>query len=199
MLLEWLAEYANETRDAVAKHIYIYCAEQAFAHLVRVASGLDSMVLGEPQIFGQMKSAYAVARERNSLGSELERVFQQVFAVAKKVRNGTAIGENPVSVAYAAVGLAQRIFNDMRDVNVLLVGAGETISLVAQHLAEVGATDMTVANRTLDKASMLAKKFSAHAMLLSDLPDKMSSFDVVITSTASQLPIIGKGLSLIHI
>lgn len=194
LVVEWLSEYAQLPVAAFKQHIYTHREQQAFAHLVRVASGLDSMVLGEPQIFGQMKSAYAVARQSDTLGGELEPAFQLAFSVAKRVRSGTAIGENPVSVAFAAVALAQRIFSDLPAISVLLIGAGETIDLVAQHMTKAGASNITVANRTLDKASKLAEKFSAHAMLLSDLPEKLAEFDIVISSTASQLPLIGKGM-----
>jgi glutamyl-tRNA reductase len=193
-VVTWLAEHAGLAAVDFEQHLYVHVDTAAFAHLARVASGLDSMVLGEPQIFGQMKSAYAVARQSDTLGSGLEGAFQQIFAVAKRVRSGTAIGENPVSVAYAAVALAQRIFSDTSSVSVLLIGAGETIDLVAQHMARAGARSMTVANRTLDKASTLAAKFSAHAMLLSDMPERLADFDIVISSTASQLPLLGKGM-----
>jgi glutamyl-tRNA reductase len=151
------------------------------------------MILGEPQIFGQMKSSYAVSRQLNAIGVELEPAFQRVFAVAKKVRSDTAIGENPVSVAFAAVTLAQRIFADLSSVAVLLVGAGDTIELVAQHLMNSGAKDVVVANRTLDRAQALAGRLNAKAIMLSEVPEALSDFDIVISSTASQLPVLGKG------
>jgi len=193
-VVNWLADHAGLKVVDFQQHLYVHVDQAAFAHLARVASGLDSMVLGEPQIFGQMKSAYAVARQSATLGSALEPVFQSIFAVAKRVRSGTAIGENPVSVAYAAVALAQRIYSDTAALSVLLIGAGETIDLVAQHMTRAGAKSITVANRTLDKANVLAGKFSAHAMLLSDLPERLADFDIVISSTASQLPLLGKGM-----
>jgi len=151
------------------------------------------MVLGEPQILGQMKSAYAVAGESGTVGSELGRVFPRVFSTAKRVRTDTAIGENPVSVAYAAVDLAGHIFSDLGSSSALLVGAGETIELVARHLIEAGVNKIVIANRTLGRARELAQKFSAEAVLLSEIPGQLEYADIVITSTASQLPILGKG------
>ncbi|RZV50623.1 MAG: glutamyl-tRNA reductase, partial [Pseudomonadales bacterium] len=152
------------------------------------------MVLGEPQILGQLKSAFALANACGAVGLELAPAFRQVFAVAKRVRSGTAIGQNPVSVAFAAVSLAQRLFSDLASARVLLVGAGTTIELAAKHLKETGASQLTVANRTLDRANELAGGLGAHAMLLADLPQRLAEFDIVISSTASQLPLIGKGM-----
>ncbi len=163
------------------------------SYAFQVASGLDSMVLGEPQILGQMKSAYAVAEEAGTVGGELIRTFPRVFAVAKKVRTDTAIGENPVSVAFAAVDLAGHIFTDLATTHALLVGAGETIDLVARHLAESGVAQIVVANRTLGRARELADRFGAKAVLLADIPDQLADADIVISSTGSQLPILGKG------
>jgi glutamyl-tRNA reductase len=160
---------------------------------VQVASGLDSMVLGEPQIFGQIKSAYAVATEAGTVGSELGRLFPRAFAIAKRVRTDTAIGENPVSVAYAAVDLARHIFADLNTCSALLVGAGETIELVARHLIEAGVSRIVIANRTLGRARELAQKFGAEAVLLAEIPGQLLEADIVISSTASQLPILGKG------
>jgi glutamyl-tRNA reductase len=172
---------------------YIHREQDALRHMMQVASGLDSMILGEPQIFGQLKSAYAVAAHSGSVGSELGRIFPQVFAVAKRVRTDTAIGENPVSVAYAAVNLTQHIFSDLRATRALLIGAGETIELVARHLYENGVREIVVANRTLSRASDLADQFQAEAVLLAEIPDQLAKADIVISSTASQLPILGKG------
>jgi glutamyl-tRNA reductase len=151
------------------------------------------MVLGEPQILGQMKSSYAVAIEANVLGRELHSIFQRVFSVAKQVRTDTAIGRNPVSVAYAAVNLAQRIFSNLKDDTALLIGAGETIDLVARHLKDQGIAKMLFANRTLERAQKLATEFGAKAILLAEIPEYLASADIVISSTASQLPILGKG------
>ncbi len=192
-VLRWLTNTKRIEHDDISEHVYCYEAEHAIKHLIKVAGGLDSMILGEPQIFGQMKSAYAVSRDICAINSELEAVFQHVFAVAKKVRRDTAIGENPVSVAYAAVSLAQRIFADLLSVSVLLIGAGDTIELVAQHLKQSGAKRLVVANRTLDRAQSLAERLDAKAILLSEMPENLAQFDIVISSTASQLPVLGKG------
>lgn len=192
-LLGWLAKYKRlNTQHLEAAH-YSWRDAKALRHMMCVASGLDSLVLGEPQILGQMKSAYAVASENGSLHGGLYNAFTSVFSVAKRVRSETAIGENPVSVAYAAVTLAQQIFSDLKQDTALLIGAGETIELVAQHLHEQGIKKMIVANRTLDNATSLAKKFSAQAILLSEIPEYLHEADIVISSTASQLPLLGKG------
>ncbi len=192
-LLEWLGRYHNLTLEALEQCSYVHWDDEAARHMMRVASGLDSLVLGEPQILGQLKSAHAVSQEQGVLGSELGRLFQQTFSVAKKVRTDTAIGENPVSVAYAAVSLAQHIFADLSESRALLIGAGETIELVARHLANAGVKHMTVANRTLNRAVALAQEFDGEAILLGDIPAALPNADIVIASTASQLPLLGKG------
>lgn len=192
-LIEWLVTHTSISMAELARCYYCYRDEDAVRHMMKVAGGLDSLVLGEPQILGQMKSAYAVAREAGTLGSTLHHAFQQVFNIAKRVRSETAIGENPVSVAYAAVTLAQQIFSNLKQDTALLIGAGETIELVARHLAEQGIHRMIVANRTLDRARRLAAEFSAEAILLADIPEYLPRADIVISSTASQLPILGKG------
>lgn len=191
--LQWLGRYHNLDIGLFEQHIYRHESEQALAHMLRVGSGLDSMVMGEPQILGQLKSAYAASRMAQTLGTLLESVFQHIFSVVKRVRSSTAIGQNPVSVAYASVLLAQRIFSDLSEVSVLLIGAGEMIELVAKHIRQVGVADITIANRTIDNALELAESLSGHAILLSDIPDRLQDFDVVISSTGSQLPILGKG------
>lgn len=192
-LIQWLAEYKQVNVAELEQSHYLYTASEAASHMMKVASGLDSLVLGEPQILGQMKSAYAVAREAGVLGGHLHDVFQRVFSVAKRVRSETAIGENPVSVAYAAVSLAQQIFSDLKQDTALLIGAGETIELVARHLAEQGIKKLIVANRTLGNARSLAEQFGAEAILLADIPEHLHRADIVISSTASQLPLLGKG------
>ncbi|MCV6610517.1 MAG: glutamyl-tRNA reductase [Amphritea sp.] len=192
-LLEWLGGYHDLDPDELQQCSYAHWDQEAAQHMMRVASGLDSLVLGEPQILGQLKSCYAVAQDSGVVGAELARLFQQTFAVAKKVRTDTAIGENPVSVAYASVSLAQHIFSDLSSSKALLIGAGETIELVARHLFESGVKEMTVANRTLVRAEALAAEFSAKAVLLGDIPEALEDADIVIASTASQLPILGKG------
>ncbi len=192
-VLRWLENYHLLPANSLDSCHYWYQGDGAIEHMMSVAAGLDSMVLGEPQILGQMKSAYSVACDAGSISRFLHSTFHQVFAIAKRVRSETAIGENPVSVAYAAVSLAQQIFSDLRKDTALLVGAGETIELVAQHLSQKGIKKLLVANRTLDRAQLLAEKYSAEAILLSDIPEQLYRADIVITSTASQLPLLGKG------
>ncbi|GAA6135630.1 glutamyl-tRNA reductase [Oceaniserpentilla sp. 4NH20-0058] len=192
-LLNWLQQVHHVELGQLQSCHYSLSNEKAVQHIMRVASGLDSLILGEPQILGQMKSAYAVAQEAGTIGPELDRLFRQTFTVAKQVRTDTAIGENPVSVAYAAVNLAQRIFADLSTSSALLVGAGETIDLVARHLVDAGVKNITVANRTLERAEALAEQFGAKAILLSEIPDELYKADIVIASTASPLPILGKG------
>ena len=192
-LLRWLAAYHNVSFDELMACHYAYDGGDAARHMMKVASGLDSLVLGEPQILGQMKSAYATASEAGSVRSGLHNAFQSVFSVAKRVRSETAIGENPVSVAYAAVSLAQQIFSDLKDDTALLIGAGETIELVARHLAQQGLKKIIVANRTLSNAVKLASEFDGEAILLADIPEHLQRADIVIASTASQLPVLGKG------
>lgn len=190
---EWLLNHSGVSVNELRSSLYAYQDQDALRHMMKVAAGLDSLVLGEPQILGQMKSAFAVARETGTLGSELHQAFQQVFNLAKRVRTETAIGENPVSVAYAAVTLAQQIFSDLKEDTALLIGAGETIALVARHLAEHGVKKILVANRTLDRAQKLAAEFNGEAFLLADIPAQLHRADIVISSTASQLPLLGKG------
>ena len=192
-LIEWVANYHHLSAQELHHCSYCHEGHQALRHLVQVASGLDSMVLGEPQIFGQLKSAYAVATDAGTAGGEFGRLFPRIFSIAKRVRTDTAIGENPVSVAYAAVNLAGHIFSDLGQCNALLVGAGETIELVARHLRDKQVGSITVANRTLSRAQELAADFSANAILLSDIHDHLPQADIVISSTASQLPVLGKG------
>ncbi|MBE9398124.1 glutamyl-tRNA reductase [Pontibacterium sp. N1Y112] len=192
-LLEWLGEFHDLDPDQLQDCSYAHWDEDAARHMMRVASGLDSLVLGEPQILGQLKSSFALSQEHGHVGAELGRLFQQTFSVAKQVRTDTAIGENPVSVAYAAVSLAQHIFSDLRSSKALLIGAGETIELVARHLSQAGVQDITVANRTLNRALSLANEVDGRAILLGDIPDALCNADIVIASTASQLPILGKG------
>ncbi|MDB4260133.1 glutamyl-tRNA reductase [Porticoccaceae bacterium] len=192
-LLSWLANCKGVALEQLHDCYYCYRDQQAVRHIMCVASGLDSLVLGEPQIFGQIKSAYAVGREAGTVATHLNQVFQSAFAAAKRVRSETAIGQNPVSVAYASVSLAEQIFADLKDVHALLIGAGETIELVARHLRDKQVGSITVANRTLSRAQELAADFSAKAILLSDIHDYLPQADIVISSTASQLPVLGKG------
>jgi len=191
--LNWLAQFHQLPFEELQPCHYVYKNEEAVRHIMKVACGLDSLILGEPQILGQMKSAYAVAKNAGTISSRLHSTFQQVFSVAKRVRTETAIGENPVSVAFAAVSLAQQIFSDLKEATALLIGAGETIELVARHLFDQGIKNIIVANRTLGRAKELAQQFNAKAILLSDIPQELYRADIVISSTASQLPLLGKG------
>lgn len=192
-LLRWLADCQELPMEDLVRCTYDLREDEAIAHMMRVACGLDSMVLGEPQILGQVKSAYTVAREAGTVGTYLNNAFQHIFSIAKRVRSETAIGQNPVSVAYAAVSLSQQIFTDLSRVHALLIGAGETIELVARHLRQKNIGGITVANRTLARAAELASDYSAQAILLSEIPEHLYRADMVISSTASQLPILGKG------
>jgi glutamyl-tRNA reductase len=193
MIAQWLSNFHHVALDQVQHHSYFKEADQAVKHMMRVASGLDSMVLGEPQILGQLKSSFSVARQEKTATSHLIRMFQSAFNMAKYVRTHTAIGENPVSVAFAAVSMARQIFARLEDQTALLIGAGNTIELVARHLSDAGVKKIIVANRTLARAQELAHEFNAQAVLLADIPDHLASADIVISSTASQLPILGKG------
>jgi glutamyl-tRNA reductase len=192
-VIAWLSNYHAIALDDLATCTYRSHGIAGLTHLVRVAAGLNSMVLGEPQIFGQIKSAFAVSQESGGIGESLSKLFPEAFRLAKRVRTDTAIGENPVSVAYAAVDLAGRIFSDLSNRTALLLGAGETIELVARHLNEAGLGKLIVANRTLKRAETLADQFGAEAILLADVTERLPSADIVISSTASQLPILGKG------
>ncbi|MFC0708068.1 glutamyl-tRNA reductase [Azorhizophilus paspali] len=193
VVLQWLADYHRLSLDELRTCAYVHRDESAVRHMMRVASGLDSLVLGEPQILGQMKAAYAVAREAGTVGPLLGRLFQATFSTAKAVRTDTAIGESPVSVAFAAVSLAKQIFSDLQRSQALLIGAGETITLVARHLHEQGVRSIVVANRTLERGRSLAEQVGGQAILLADIGQELVNSDIVISSTASQLPILGKG------
>jgi len=193
-LPEWLAEFNQLKANELASHVYLYDNDLAVRHAFRVASGLDSMVLGEPQILGQMKDAVKVAEEAGSLGTLLHQLFQRTFSVAKEVRTTTAIGAQSVSLAAAAVRLAERVFGDLTQSRVLFIGAGEMIELCATHFAARRPKQIAVANRTLERAETLASRFEASTLRLADLPSKLSSFDVVVSCTASSLPILGLGM-----
>jgi glutamyl-tRNA reductase len=192
-LLEWFRQYHHLNKEEVDPYIYLHKDNDAVLHILRVASGLDSLVLGEPQILGQIKDAYNSANHAGTLGRQLNQLFQHTFSAAKQVRTDTAIGASPVSVAFAAVSLAKRIFADLSEHTALLIGAGETTELVARHLHEQGVKKMIVANRTVERAQSLAKNFAAEAIALSDIPERLVEADIIIASTASQLPILGKG------
>ncbi len=192
-LLTWLSQHHDVDEKTLLDSSYIHHNNDAVQHMMRVACGLDSLVLGEPQILGQFKSAYAVSQQAGTTGSDLGRLFRQTFTVAKEVRTNTAIGQNPVSVAFAAVSMAKHIFSDLSRSTALLIGAGETIDLVAKHLKDAGIKQIIVANRTLARAQKLAEQFHAEAVLLEDIAQELPRADIVISSTASPLPILGKG------
>ncbi|MCW5632173.1 MAG: glutamyl-tRNA reductase [Rubrivivax sp.] len=191
--MSWLAEHGRISAEHLQQHAYVMQGRDAARHAFRVASGLDSMVLGEPQILGQMKQAVRLADEAGTLGTTLHQLFQRSFSVAKEVRTSTEIGAHSISMAAAAVRLAGELFEDLRQLQVLFVGAGEMIELVATHFAARQPRGMALANRTLERGEKLAARFGAQALRLADLPARLHEFDVVISCTASTLPIIGLG------
>jgi glutamyl-tRNA reductase len=191
--LGWLAEQGGVSAAQLQSHTYVMEDRAAARHAFRVAAGLDSMVLGEPQILGQMKQAVRGADEAGTLGTTLHQLFQRSFSVAKEVRTSTEIGAHSISMAAAAVRLASQLFEDLREVKVLFVGAGEMIELVATHFAAREPKLMAVANRTLERGEKLAGRFGAQALRLADLPQRLHEFDAVVSCTASTLPIIGLG------
>ena len=190
----WLAGFHNLPAQALAPYVYTLPREKAVTHAFRVASGLDSMVLGEPQILGQMKQAVRTAESAGSLGLVLNRLFQRTFAVAKDVRTQTDIGNASISMAAASVKLAERIFPSIAQQRLLLIGAGEMIELAATHFAAKSPRSVTVANRTLERGCKLADRFGADAITLNELPERLHEFDIIVTCTASTLPILGKGM-----
>jgi len=193
ILINWFSDFHGFTQADLQPFLYTHPDELAVKHMLRVASGLDSMVLGEPQVLGQLKQAYQTAVNAGSIGRLLSRLFQHSFMVAKEIRTNTAIGSHPVSIAFAAIRLAQQIFGDISRQTALLIGAGETIELVAKHLHENGLRRMIIANRTLERSQHLAAEFNAYAITLSDIPEHLEEADIIISATASQLPILGKG------
>lgn len=192
-LTEWISRHKAVEDSSLPEHLYLLPNQGAVRHAFRVASGLDSMVLGEPQILGQMKAAARVAQDSNMLGSHLHQLFQRSFSVAKEVRTQTAIGAQSVSMSAASVRLGEQIFERLSDCSVLLIGAGDMIELCAAHWAP-HPRQMVIANRTIERARRLADRFGAHTMSLSELPQQLEKFDVVISCTASSLPIIGLGM-----
>ncbi|MBS0449206.1 MAG: glutamyl-tRNA reductase [Proteobacteria bacterium] len=191
--IDWLAGVGGVPAATLRGHSYVLENGSAARHAFRVASGLDSMVLGEPQILGQMKQAVREAETAGTLGGSLHQMFQRSFAVAKEVRTSTEIGAHSISMAAAAARLASQLFEDLRETRVLFVGAGEMVELVATHFAARQPRAMAVANRTLERGEKIAGRFGAEAMRLADLPGRLSEFDIVISCTASALPIIGLG------
>lgn len=190
---DWLSEQHNLSATEIKPYLYNHNDGEAVRHLLRVACGLDSMVLGEPQILGQLKSAYQQASESDSLGRHLNRLYQTTFQTAKKIRTETEIGSSAVSVAFAAVSLAKQIFGQLNQQTALLIGAGETIELAARHLQSQNIAHLMIANRTLSRAEQLADQFNAQPLSLIDINTVLDQADIVISSTASPLPILGKG------
>ncbi len=192
-IIRWLQAHQQIATTDLTPHIYVHREQAAVRHILRVASGLDSMVVGETQILGQVKAAVSLAKKAGTLGQQLRRLFQYVFSSAKQVRTQTAIGSHPVSLAFAAVDLAKHIFADISQVSVLLIGAGETINLAARHLQAAGVTRFAVANRSLTPAVELAKVLGGRSLELSQIATYLPEADIVIAATASPVPILGKG------
>ena len=192
--IDWLAEYHRIGPEEIRPYLYAYPQREAVRHAFRVASGLDSMVIGEPQILGQMKDAVRVAEEAGTLGTHLHKLFQRSFSVAKEVRTTTAIGANIVSMAAAGVHLAQRIFESIADQRILFIGAGEMIELCVTHFAAQKPKQLTIANRTLERAQDLAARFSGNAVRLDEVASLLPQYDIVVSCTGSPLPIIGLGM-----
>ncbi|WP_432786224.1 Glutamyl-tRNA reductase [Oligella sp. MSHR50489EDL] len=190
----WLAEFNSLRDDELRPYIYQLDQDKAVRHAFRVASGLDSMVLGEAQILGQLKTAVRTADEAGTLGSTLHQLFQRTFSVAKEVRTNTAIGAQSISFAAAAVRLSERVFGDLKNSDVLFIGAGEMIELCAAHFAGANPRSITVANRTPERGELLASRFNGSTMKLAEMPEHLHKFDVVVTCTASTLPILGLGM-----
>ncbi len=193
-VVQWMHRYFELRDNGFDPYLFHHADREAVRHLMRVCSGLDSMILGEPQILGQIKRAYRDADEHGTLGNELSPLFQTAFSVAKKVRTDTAIGNSPVSVAFAAVSLSRQIFADLGKQNALLIGAGETIQLAARHLNSAGIGKILIANRTLENAQALATEVGGRAIGIKDIPDALPEADIIISSTGSTLPILGKGM-----
>ncbi len=193
IIIEWLRQHREFSANELNPYMYTHPEQSAVRHMLRVASGLDSLVLGEPQILGQLKDAYSTAKDAGTIGTQLSKLFEYTFSVAKQVRTDTAIGSSPVSVAFSAVSLSKQIFSDLSEHTALLIGAGETIELAARHLKESGIKRLIIANRTLAKAEALVKEVEGYAITLGDIPAHLAEADIVISSTASQLPILGKG------
>lgn len=190
---DWLSEHHNISATEITPYLYNHNDGEAVRHLLRVACGLDSMVLGEPQILGQLKSAYQQASESDTLGRYLNRLYQTTFQTAKKIRTETEIGSSAVSVAFAAVSLAKQIFGNLNEQTALLIGAGETIELTARHLKSQNIKHLLIANRTLSRAEQLSEQFDAQPLSLIDVNSVLDQADIVISSTASSLPVLGKG------
>jgi glutamyl-tRNA reductase len=187
---DWLSRFHQLDSERVLPHVYRHLDAEAVRHILRVAAGLDSMILGEPQILGQMKTCYQQALASGTIDTLVSRLFQHTFSVAKQIRTDTAIGASPVSVAFAAVSLARQIFDDLENQTALLIGAGETIELAARHLHEQGTGKLIIANRTLDRAHDLAARFDGYGIGLDEIPAHLAEADIVISSTGSTEPIL---------
>ena len=192
-MCQWLCHQNNISVSDIKNHLYDYTDDKAIQHVFRVASGLDSMVLGEPQILGQLKTALKTSTEYKTAGTTLKRLMQHAFSTAKKVRTQTGIGSNPVSVAYAAVNLAKQIFSNLNKKTALLIGAGETIELVGKHLKNADIGNIIIANRSIENASKLAEELGGIGVSLQEIADYLPDADIVISSTAAPVPVIGKG------
>ena len=191
-IINWLYQYKQLPKDSLRSHWYVYQQEQALRHLLRLASGLDSRILGEPQILGQIKTAFSLANSFGTVGSHFNRLFQYIFSVSKQVRHETEITAHPVSLAFAVVTSAKHIFARLADAQVLLVGAGETISLVAKHLYAQGVRNFWIANRTPQHSEKLALQIGGQAICLNAIPYFLAKADMLVTATASACPLIGK-------
>jgi glutamyl-tRNA reductase len=191
---QWLANHFGMEQTNLQPHLYCYQDDAAIQHILRVACGVDSMIVGESQVLGQLKAAYNTAVQVDTINKQLSNVFPFVFSAAKKIRTETSIGQFPVSVAYAAISLAKTVVSDLSKARVLLIGAGDMMELAAKYLSEGGVREIIVANRTLERAQELAKTFSGIPITIGNIPKYLPNVDIVFSSTASQLPIIGKGL-----
>ena len=194
VVIDWLAQYHQVALNDITPYLYTHNQPEAIRHAFRVASGLDSMVIGEPQILGQMKDAVRIAEESGTLGTQLHKLFQRSFSVAKEVRSTTAIGANIVSMAAAGVHLAERIFESVSEQRILFIGAGEMIELCAAHFCARQPKQVTIANRTMERGRALAERFNGTAIRLDELGEHLAQHDIVVSCTASPLPIIGLGL-----
>ena len=195
VIIDWLVSYHQVERHEISPYLYTHDQPAAIRHAFRVASGLDSMVIGEPQILGQMKDAMRVAEESGTLGTHLHKLFQRSFSVAKEVRSTTAIGANIVSMAAAGVHLAERIFESIGEQRILFIGAGEMIELCAAHFCARQPKQVTIANRTLERGRALAEQYGGTAIRLDELGEHLAQHDIVVSCTASPLPIIGLGMA----
>lgn len=193
VVLPWLGNFHGLALEKFNPYIYTYADRTVVSHLLKVVSGLDSLVLGEPQILGQVKQAFHIAHQTRVTGKLLGRLFQHSFTVAKQVRTETAIGKSPVSIAFAAIGLARQIFEHLEQQTALLIGAGETIELAAKHLKQNHIGHLIIANRTIERAQILTAQLGGRAITLPEIATHLADADIVISSTASPLPVLGKG------